>query len=70
MTAAVAVVSAGPWAASLDHVLGLRLSGVAWGAASLVAGIGGAGVILLMRGAPQPTGSPTAPSQTASRRTP
>lgn len=70
MTAAVAVVSAGPGAASLDYVLGLRLSGVAWGATSLAAGIVGAGVILLMRGAPQPTGSPTAPSQTESRRTP
>ena len=53
MTTAVAVVFTGPGTASLDQVLGLRLSGVGWGTASLVGGIVGAGAVLLMRGAPQ-----------------
>lgn len=70
MAAAVAVSSTGPGTLSLDHALGLRLSGAGWGAAALLAGIVGGGVVLSMRGAPQPADSPPAAGQTPSQRTP
>jgi putative oxidoreductase len=63
MAAALAVTATGPGTASLDYALGLHVSGVRWGAAALVAGIVGAGIPLLMRGAPQPaaTARPAGP---------
>jgi putative oxidoreductase len=57
VAAVVTVAFTGPGAVSLDHALGLSLSGNRWGASALIAGIVGGGVVLLMRRPPQTTGA-------------
>jgi putative oxidoreductase len=44
--AAVALAAVGPGAWSLDHALGLGLSGGLWAGIALVAGVGAGGAIL------------------------
>ena len=58
--AALALAFTGPGALSLDSALGLRLSGAAWGAAALVAGLVGGATTIVTRRAPQPAPVPHA----------
>jgi putative oxidoreductase len=58
--AAIAVACIGPGAYSIDHALGLTLSGGRWGAAALAAGIIGGGLVALTRRPPQPGQAPPA----------
>ena len=45
--AAIALAAVGPGAWSLDHALGLRLSGGLWAGIALVVGVGAAGLLLV-----------------------
>ncbi|MFP5347301.1 MAG: DoxX family protein [Actinomycetes bacterium] len=51
---ATAVAFSGPGRFSLDHLLGLRLSGLRWGIAALATGLGAAAATLAVRRPPEP----------------
>lgn len=57
MATAVTLSFTGPGTVSLDHALGLSLSGNGWGVAALIAGIVAGAVVLLMRRPPQTAGA-------------
>ena len=55
---AVAAVFAGPGAVSVDHALGLTLSGTGWGVATAAAGLASGGAVLALRRQPTPSAVP------------